>query len=188
MFDDPAPLDARVEFVLVTLRAGGQDVHRRVAASVVQLGVLARILAPALAADALRLGPVSLAPDELWWQDDLGGAYPLSVSPDDGTGVVERLIELVRERYGVPRGILWGNVASAINGAARQLAGARPDLAARAYASADARLADPRLEGGTHRSGSRFRRRSCCLIYQASGSTVGICGDCVLSSRRRPAG
>ena len=77
--DDPAPLDARVEYVHATLRAARSDVPKRVAASVVQLGVVARILAPALAIEASGWGAVSLTGTDLWWQDDLGGVYPLSL-------------------------------------------------------------------------------------------------------------
>jgi hypothetical protein len=182
--EDIRPLDDRVEFVQNTLQAAGQNVPRRVAASVVQLGVLARILAPALAGAALELGPVALDSEALWWQDDLGGAYPLSVTwgsaIDLTDGALSELTAVFGDRYGVPRPTLWGNIASAANGAARQLVLVRPDLTEAAYLAAGTVLSDPRVEGGRLRPGADFRRRSCCLIYQAAGSRLAVCGDCVL--------
>jgi FhuF-like iron-sulfur protein len=174
--------------VQATLRAARPDVHIRVAASMVQLGVVARILAPALAIEASGLGAVSLTATDLWWQDDLGGVYPLSlttttVGSDRLDGAVTELTDLIRSRYGVPARALWGNIASAANSAAHQLAAARPDLAEPARAVADAVLADNRLDGGNLHSGTGFRRRSCCLIYQAAGTRVAVCGDCVLGMR-----
>ena len=184
VFQDPTPLDDRVEFARLTLQAGGRSVPTRVAASVVQLGVLARILAPALAATALRLGPLALDADALWWQDDLGGVYPLSVTSGSEIcltgGVITELTALFRQRYGVPPRTLWGNVGSAANGAARQLARLRPNLGGVAHLAANAVLGDPRVDGGRLCAGPDFRRRSCCLIYQAAGSRVTVCGDCVL--------
>ncbi len=187
---DPAALDARVAFVHSTLLAGGQPVPERVAASVTQLGLIARLLAPALAAEATGTGPVDLRADALWWQSDLGGVYALSVSTVstvstvptaslDGSAV-QALTDLIAERYAVPPKALWGNLASAVNSAAHQIALARPELSIAARAAADRLLADPRIEDGALRSGPSFRRRSCCLIYQAAGTRVAVCGDCVL--------
>ena len=39
--------------------------------------------------------------------------------------------------------------------------------------------------GGNLSSAPGFRRRSCCLIYQATGARVAVCGDCVLGRRVR---
>ena len=186
--EDPAPLDVRVEYVHTTLRAARPDLHKRVAASVVQLGVVARILAPALAIEASGLGAASLTTTDLWWQDDIGGVYPLSLTTttaesDRLDGAVSELTDLICSRYGVPPRALWGNVASAVNSAAHQLATARPDLAGPARAVADTVLADYRVDGGNLHSGPGFRRRSCCLIYQAAGARVAVCGDCVLGAR-----
>lgn len=187
--EDPAPLDARVEYVHATLRAARPDVPKRVAASVVHLGVVARILAPALAIEASGWGAVSPTGTDLWWQDDLGGVYPLSlttsVESDLLDGAVSELTDLIGSRYGVPSRALWGNIASAANSAAHQLATARPDLTEPARAVADALLADHRVDGGNLHSGPGFRRRSCCLIYQATGARVAVCGDCVLGRKVR---
>ncbi|BBA95315.1 hypothetical protein RVR_130 [Actinacidiphila reveromycinica] len=79
--------------------------------------------------------------------------------------------------------ILRGNVASAVNGAARTIGAARPEAAARARA-----LAGLLLERGPLRGAGRlapegaFRRLSCCLIYRAApGGRGALCGDCALS-------
>ena len=81
--------------------------------------------------------------------------------------------------------VLWGNVASAVNGAAVMLIRSQPGLRARTTALAEALLATPNLagrSGGTPAS-AEFRRRSCCLIYRtAPGGRGGYCGDCVLAA------
>jgi ferric iron reductase protein FhuF len=150
---------------------------------VAQLGLVARLLAPAVAAAAAG-DALDLRPHALWWQDDLGGVYPLSVTRGAAElhgSAVERLTDLIGARYGVPVRTRWGNVASAVNSAANQIAAARPDLEPKARTAADRFLADPRLDGGVLRSGPAFRRRSCCLIYRAAGNRVAVCGDCVLT-------
>ena len=62
--------------------------------------------------------------------------------------------------------VLWGNVASAVNGAARQVAAARPELATAAWAAAASFFRDPRLSTEPGPPGPSFRRSSCCLIYR----------------------
>jgi ferric iron reductase protein FhuF len=88
--------------------------------------------------------------------------------------------------YSVSRRILWGNAASAVNGAATMIGVARPDLAARAVTAADSLLDLPPLRGsGVRGPDGRFRRRSCCLIYRASpgAGRAAVCADCVLARR-----
>ena len=77
--------------------------------------------------------------------------------------------------------MLWGNVASAVNGAATMIAAARPDLAGAAAEIAAAMLANPALIGTYQGRPLRgFRRRNCCLIYRLSPERRAYCGDCVL--------
>ena len=81
--------------------------------------------------------------------------------------------------------VLWGNVASAVNGAARQVAVARPELATATWATAATFFRDPRFSAEHNPPGSSFRRSSCCLIYRlAPGKNGPVCGDCVLGGRR----
>ena len=81
--------------------------------------------------------------------------------------------------------VLWGNVASAVNTAAAQVARQRPDLAPDAWRAAGLLLASPRLRGETGQPGPAFRRSSCCLFYRLEpGDPSALCGDCVLGARR----
>jgi hypothetical protein len=83
--------------------------------------------------------------------------------------------------------VLWGNVASAVNAAAAQVAGQRPDLAADAWRAASLLFASPWLRGERNPPGPAFRRSSCCLFYRlAPGNAAAVCGDCVLRDRRAP--
>lgn len=221
------PLAARIEAVRTALAAGGgpsgrtpAEVEPRVAGSVAHLGLTARLIAPALGAAVLRC-PVDLRLAGLWWQDELGGAMPLSVPAPAGTGPDAAVLEPpAAERRGPANGaagqarpdegwermlldetitpvtaavarlvtvssrVLWGNVASAVNTAAAQVARQRPDLAPEAWLAAGHLLADPRLRAESCPPGPGFRRASCCLYYRLTpGEPAAICGDCVLGTR-----
>lgn len=182
---DPDLLDRRVEQIRAALSASAPrpvPVERRVAVSVTHLGLVARLLSPTLAVAAL--GHPELAVADLWWQDVIGGAVPLSGAFVPAGAAVPRpvqdLTELVIDRFRLSRHVAWGNVASAANSAATVMVSGRPDLADAARRAADAVLADPRVEGGRLSSGPTFRRASCCLIYRLAGSREAVCGDCVL--------
>jgi hypothetical protein len=187
---DTDVMAARVESVRTALahRAGrlADDVDIRVAASVAQLGLVARLLAPMIGAISLGDPPSAWSVDDLWWQNTLGGPYPLSVAPSStpeflGVGpAVEAITTTMAERYRLSHRVLWGNIGSAANSAARLICTARSDLTARVNAAADAVLADPRIDGGAGRTGPLYRRRSCCLIYRIANDRDAACGDCVL--------
>jgi hypothetical protein len=190
LVDDPAALAGRVESVREYLASGGGRVPRRVAASVAQLGVAARLISPSLGAAVHSGRYLAFRREDVWWQAELGGAFPLAVSgrpagsPDSLLAFLGRLVE-VAATFSVSRKVLWGNVGSAVNGAATMIGVARPDLAPRAIAVADELLSLPPLRGtGDRGAGVRFHRRSCCLIYQASpgASRSAVCGDCVLAA------
>ena len=89
--------------------------------------------------------------------------------------------------FGVSERVLWGNIASALNGACTALSTAAPRYAPRARAVFAAVLRHPVLAGMTQTSlDGRFQRRSCCLIYRATPGRDGmVCGDCVLLGTRR---
>ena len=149
---DSGALAARVEAVRSALahRAGRQpdDVEIRVAASVAHLGLIARLLAPAIGAIALGHRPVSLSLDDLWWQNTLGGPYPLSVTPGSATQVrgpglaVEAVTVAITEHYGVSQHVLWGNIGSAATSAARLISAAQ----SRSGHRSDGILTDPRQQ------------------------------------------
>lgn len=193
LVDDPERLRARIEKVAAALAArSGQSatsIDRRVAGSVTQLGLTARIVAPHLAAYALDLPRHDLRLGSLWWQDTLGGPYPL-IAPavshiamsilDDP---IEPLTLAVHHLARTPLRVLWGNIASAINSAAMAIIATQPPTVERGTLEAVRNLfADPRLAQETSPPGHHFRRHSCCLIYRVAGTRAAICGDCILQT------
>ncbi|MGX1273677.1 hypothetical protein RKD18_006871 [Streptomyces phaeoluteigriseus] len=184
------PLAFRIGKVARALRAP----EPRVAASVAQQGLAARLWSvalgcavlydrqPDLAPALLRWDPDGSAPDDLWLTE-------VRVRPPDSEGLaatvlqghLEPLAAALRARHRLAPGLLRGNAASALAGAARQLdawarAQGRPDIAARSRALTAELLAHPLLAGTGILTGTAFRRRSCCLYYRVPGG--GICGDC----------
>jgi hypothetical protein len=188
---------------------GADDIGERVVASTIFLGLAARLLSPLLAAAALT-GVAPLAePGRLWWRPVEGGpipiAYdPLGPAPGDAAraltrtaieGLVGPILDVFRARFVLSPQVLWGNVASALGGAAGMIADHAQDPAAaeRAAAVVAGMLATKPLMGMAtlHRpEPARARwflvRRNCCLYYRIPGG--GTCGDCVLTpddERRR---
>ncbi|WP_432155350.1 (2Fe-2S)-binding protein [Streptomyces sp. bgisy153] len=185
----------RVRKVARSIRAP----EERVAASVAHQGLAARLWSIALGCAVLygrlpdldprlvRWDPDAGAPDDLW----LTRVRPLPVDRLAEVvleGHLEPLAAVVRADHRLAPGLLWGNAASALAGAARQLerwAGdhGRPDLVAATRSLAGRLFAHPLLAGtgrleasGTGAGGPVFRRRSCCLHYRVPGG--GVCGDC----------
>ncbi|WP_437049377.1 (2Fe-2S)-binding protein [Streptomyces sp. enrichment culture] len=202
----PDPLAFRVRKVEEALRAPAT----RIAVSVAHQGLAARLWSAALGCAVLygrvpdldpRLlhwDPDATAPDDLWLTEvrphsgDTGGVRDTS---DEDTAAVlagavlrAHLIPLaaaLRARYRVAAGLLRGNTASALAGAARELdrwarAHGRPGAAARARSLTAELLGHPLLAGTGVLTGTAFRRRSCCLYYRVPGK--GVCGDCCFPS------
>ncbi|MEU5533504.1 (2Fe-2S)-binding protein [Streptomyces sp. NPDC020362] len=192
-----APSDVHRNALAVRVATVGDRLRApepRVSASISQQGLAARLWSVALGCAAvygrvpdldprlLRWDATATAPDDLW----LIEVHPLA--GDAGTladtvlhGHLEPLGEALRARYGVAAGLLWGNAGSALAGAARELdrwarATGRGEVADRARALTDALLAHPLLRTTGTRTGTAFRRRSCCLYYRVPGG--GVCGDC----------
>jgi len=212
LLESPAALRVRATAVRAALAAErpAAAVEFRVAASVAQLGLVARLLSPAIAVAAAYGQVLELDPVTVWWQPVLGAPFPLSlpadaigaqagaagafgVAGDPGRaaglvrdllldGPVRQLVELTAG-MSVSRAVLWGNVASAINGATAMIARARPGLAGPAQMAGSELLRYGPLAGAfTGALAGGFRRRSCCLIYRASpGPRTGVCGDCILT-------
>jgi hypothetical protein len=168
----------------------------RVAASVLQLSLAARVWSPVLhcallsglvpdlgsllisAGPAARLGTARLAgwtapdPPELPRLCAAAAAAPLR---QIDAGLAARL----------PAGLVRGNSASALAGALGTLIRSRPWLAGPATELAAALLHTAGLRGSGELSAARdgepgfgFRRTSCCLYYRVPGG--GLCGDCCL--------
>ena len=195
----PAALERRVTEVRTLLGTGpgSPDVELRVAASIVHLGLVARLVSPLFGA-ALVTGllPVAGASDVLV---GLTGVNPLPLtlrrpaavrvgSSSDLVGLVDRcwhrpvlapLATTVGRRYALSPRVLQGNVASAVAAALRAASAARQDLRPRTEKWLVSLLADgPLQRAGHRRPDGSFIRRSCCLFYRVPGA--GTCADCVL--------
>lgn len=185
--------------------AGGpaSQIELRVAASVAQLGITARLISPVLGSAVLGV-PLGIDAGQARWVPAIGGPFPLSLTlsgdaalpgrpqPAGLAGAVKPLTELlagpVRALVDmtapmVSRRVLWGNVGSAINGAATVISTARPPLRPAAIRVSAAALRFPELAGGYRgQPTTSFQRRSCCLIYRLAGNPQ-YCGDCILNAR-----
>lgn len=179
------------------------EIEERATASIVFLGLAARLVSPSFACAALGERVPDLRLDALWWLPVVGGPWPLARSAVDGSastgGLAEELdarilrpiVAPVLENFGrtfaLSPQVLWGNVASSLAGALTMLRTARPDRA-----DAATRLVGELLDHGTLQGtgdldpvAPSFVRRSCCLFYRVPGA--GICGDCVLDEPPTPA-
>ena len=179
-------------------------IEQRATASIVFLGLAARLVSPAFGCAALAEQVPDLRLDALWWKPVAGGPWPLARSTPDGSEpaagdlaedfdarilhpIVTPVLEAFGRTFALSSQVLWGNVASSLAGALTMLTAARPDRA-----DAATRLVAQLLERGSLRgtgdldpAGPSFVRRSCCLFYRVPGA--GICGDCVLDGPPTPA-
>ncbi|MEV0318090.1 IucA/IucC family C-terminal-domain containing protein [Streptomyces sp. NPDC050658] len=187
---DSGPLAFRVAKVGARLAAPDE----RVAVSVAQLGLAARLWSVALGAAVLHGAVPGLDPARLHWDAD--GSSPddlwltdLTTRPADAAAVrdvvqlghLAPLADALRARYRISPRLLWGNAGSALAGAARELDSwarrtGRPDAGERARALAIDLFDHPDLRGTGTLDGTAFRRRSCCLYYRCPNG--GLCGDC----------
>lgn len=177
-------------------RVADDDVPVKAAASSVHLSIAARLLSPAIGA-ATCLGAVPmLTSGSVFWQRDpshrpLLGAARLQWSPVTDAraaarwitdtlvdGVLRLLSTTMRHAVSLPPHVMWGNIASAANGAVTVLAATRPDAEGFGRALVRELITDEPLRGTAEFTDGRFRRRNCCLFYQVPGG--GYCGDCVL--------
>ncbi len=208
---DPDVLAERVAAARAALAARtGLALDRlpeRPVASTVFLGIAARLVSPVLAATVLTGDTPLWTVAELAWRPVDGGPWPLAVSTvrtrrgddparllaDHVTDVVAPLLTAFRDPYRLSPKVLWGNVASALGGAAGVLSDAVPERAEET-GSLLARLLGIGPLAGTAQvvqpDPTRPRRflvrRNCCLFYRVPGG--GTCADCVLpppAERRR---
>lgn len=128
----------------------------RAAGSVDFLGVSARVLSPVLAALAGSGRAPVLSLTSVWWRPAVPGPMRLAVSAPERTDslgeavlapVIVPLVAAYATTFALSRKVLWGNVGSALNGAAVSLGRGRPD----------------------------FRRHTCCLLYRFGGATCRDC-------------
>ncbi|MCW3841193.1 (2Fe-2S)-binding protein [Micromonospora yasonensis] len=207
---DPLVIAERVSTARTVMaeRAGlpASRIDPRAMASVVSLGLFARLLSPPFGT-AVRTGVVpALTIATLWWKPVGGGPWPMATSAGEPTpparaaspesvaarfaeqivaGVAAPVLAVFAAEYRLSEKVLWGNVGSALGGAAGMLTTGRPELADRAADLAERILAVPPLLGTgrlAHPDPDHprrfFVRRSCCLFYRIPGG--GTCGDCIL--------
>jgi FhuF-like iron-sulfur protein len=199
--------------VLMAMAGLGEDqLPDRPVASVTFLGLVARLVSPPLG--ALALGGALPLPelDQIGWRPVAGGPWPVAYRnvtalPAHGlddpalaaafvattvNGLVTPVLTAFQERFRLSPRVLWGNVASALAGAAGMLADRAPEPGStvepgeRAGRLVAAVLTLPPLAAmGTYtqpdpaRSRRFLARHNCCLYYQIPGG--GTCGDCVLT-------
>ncbi|WP_086750931.1 (2Fe-2S)-binding protein [Streptomyces europaeiscabiei] len=180
------PVIFRVRKVARSVRAP----EPRVAASIAHLGFAARLWSVALGAAALYGRVLDLDPGLLRWDADASAPDELWLT-EVRSLPAERIGEVVRDGHLVPLAaalraqlpvserLLWGNAASALMGAVRQIdhwaaANGRTEEASRARELATELFAHPALAGTL--DPVTYRRRSCCLYYRLPGG--GLCGDC----------
>ncbi|SDS86516.1 (2Fe-2S)-binding protein [Actinoplanes derwentensis] len=203
---DPDVIAQRVRIGRRTLAGLGgldhADIDERAAASIIFLGLASRLLSPLLGAVATG-GVLPIADVErLWWRQVEAGPIPIAwhgLDSGPGTaelfsrtairGLVEPVLDVFRERFRLSPQVLWGNVASALGGAAGMIADAMPGAAETAATLVTGCLELPPLRGTatlTRPDPARARwylaRNNCCLYYRIPGG--GTCGDCVLNTRR----
>jgi ferric iron reductase protein FhuF len=206
LLTDPALLAERVRLVRTTIATRGgvgpDDVEERACASVHFLGVVSRVLAPALGVAALAAVVPDVDPDDIWWRPVAGGPIPMSWEAVRGSGVtsaveaaalieagvlrrvVAPLVQSFATTFRLSAQVLWGNAASALAGAATMLATSSAVLALDPVDIVAASVRTGALTGaGAYRPAPpgppAFRRDNCCLFYRIPGG--GLCGDCVLA-------
>jgi ferric iron reductase protein FhuF len=182
-------------------------VDERATASIHFLGLTARLICPAFGAAVLTGTVPVLDPAEVYWQRTDGGPIPVALTGTQTatagavaladviydvvvSTVIAPVAEQVQREFGLSPHVVWGNVASALGGAATMLGTARPHLADHAQRIAErllqlGALADTGhfVAPGPARGQTHFVRHNCCLFYRIPGG--GTCADCVLRSDQR---
>jgi ferric iron reductase protein FhuF len=179
------------------------ELPRRPIASLVFLGISARLVAPTLATATLdRMVP------ELWLEDvtaaeladgrlvlrltrfhalNQGPSTPISelvalIGQHLIAGQIGRLVHAFSSRDALHPRLLWGNVASTVASAAKLINQRHPRQSDTTGMMAGLILNRPPLARCGHltrdRGGIDYHRLSCCLYYQFPDA--GTCGDCPL--------
>ncbi len=118
------------------------EIEERATASIVFLGLAARLVSPAFACAALADRVPDLQLDSLWWQPTVGGPWPMARSDAAGSApagnlatdldalvlrpIVTPVLEAFGRTFALSPQVLWGNVASSLAGALTMLRTARP--------------------------------------------------------------
>ena len=160
----------------------------RACASTHLLGLAARIVAPVFGAAALTGQVVALDLGQLRWQEVIGGPLPIAVLDPTTTSadlyaatvdpVIAPLVEAFGSTFSLSPQVLWGNVASAVAGAATMLIRSGVETLLDPLAVARTLTTSGSLAEMGQWTSAGFVRNNCCLFYKIPGG--GTCGDCVL--------
>jgi iron complex transport system ATP-binding protein len=181
----------------VQIRMG--NCETRVAASLFHLGVAARLLSPQIGCLYLGRFSLDLSRQNTRWRTtganffELGILEPHGIAVTAGEPLIQQSINAVladhllpltmalQSRTDLARGLLMGNIASALVGTARVL---RPRLGASWIDIARQLVAQANLSesGDFGTSEPIYVRGSCCLYYRAYAG--GYCADCPIPQRR----
>jgi len=217
LVSDPAVLVERVDYARAVIAGRAQiapaEVAERVAASIVFLGLAARLVSPSLGAVVLGGVVPYLTLDNMWWRPVNGGPVPLAAGPiagreidgaepgrqlDDAAamlsehcvqGMASPVADVFQGLFRLSPLVLRGNIASALAGAAGRLTGSFPDRADTAAQLTARVLALEPLRGSGElvqpdtSQPRRFLIRRSCCLYYRVPGG-GTCGDCVLTPDR----
>ena len=190
-------VDAVVRALADQTRTPAGELDRRACASTHFLGLASRLVAPALGAAALAGLVPLLDPAGLAWQRVDRGPMPLAITTagaaevgDAGgaadalhAGVVHPVIAPLEAAFeaafDLSPQVLWGNVASAVAGAATMLRLTGHPARVDPRSLAEAVTSRGLLAGMGQWTSTGFVRHNCCLFYRVPGR--GKCGDCVLT-------
>jgi hypothetical protein len=176
------------------------ELDLRACASTHFLGLASRLLAPALGTAAIAGVVPVLTVGSLGWQRVSGGPIPMALFEASEAGgtqlapaifdavidpVLRPLAEAFEQTFQLSPQVLWGNVGSALAGAAGML---NRTTATTTHDPVEIAVALGRI-GPLRDMGSWdqpdpndarrfFVRNNCCLFYKIPGG--GTCGDCVL--------
>jgi hypothetical protein len=120
------------------------EIGEREVASIAFLGWASRLVSPLLGAVALTGVLPRVGIGHLRWRAVEGGPLPIAFDSDAveageefDLGTAGALLAVVSARFSLPEHLLWGNVASALGGAAGMIADSRPEGAGGAAGFAD---------------------------------------------------
>jgi ferric iron reductase protein FhuF len=203
LIDGSGALAAAIDRTAAALAAQSvttpEQIERRVAASIMQQGLIARLISPGLAC-AVSAGTVPrMQLARMWWDPTGPSPVPITLpDPHDRSATtaeelaqlismlvideaISGLVRAIEEETRLSPHISWGNVASAVVGATTMLARQVPAQADRAADVCREVLGTKHLaEAGDFESSGQFRRNSCCLYYRLPRG--GLCGDCALAA------
>jgi iron complex transport system ATP-binding protein len=186
LYRDPALLAETVERIRVRMDVTEQ----RVGASTFFLGFAARLWSIGVGTAVGHGMVVDLPPERLLFRE-IDGQIALHLehpearrSDDLATALADMVIDrhltplsaALRRLGPISEGLLRGNSASALLGAARVFDSNR--ATASGWELARNLCTDPRLTGAVDFDETGYRRNSCCLYYRTPRG--GLCGDCAL--------